>query len=142
MSLTVLSGREAAAAARLIEAVVGSQPPGLPAPAQTAALAAFDRLLAAAPRLNRGALRAMLWAVELGPLVGRWRLPLRRLAPAQRAEYLDQLERLPAARPLRAVLALVKLAFYGEDEVMGRLGYDADAVVGRGRALRVAEARW
>lgn len=126
----------------LLDTVAGSRRPELPAPAQTDALAAFDRLLAAAPAINRRALRGMVWALELGPLAGPWRGRLRRLSPAQRVDYLDHLERLPAARPLRAVLALVKLAYYGDDDVMGRLGYDANAVVARGRALRLAEARW
>jgi hypothetical protein len=57
------------------------------------------------------------------------------------------LERAEAARrpEARALLKLLKsiafLAYYGDDAVMARLGYDADAVVRRARAVRVKEAR-
>jgi hypothetical protein len=141
LSLSVLSRREARVVAGLLDAVVGSQRSELPPPGRTGALGAFDRLLAAAPPVNRRFLRALLWAVELGPVAGPWRRPMRRLSGPERVDYLDRLERLPAARPLRGVLALVKLAYYGEPDVMARLGYDADPVVARGRALRLAEGR-
>ena len=41
-----------------------------------------------------------------------------------------------------ALVALVKLCYYGDDSVMASLGFDPDAVVARGRAVRRAEARW
>jgi hypothetical protein len=43
---------------------------------------------------------------------------------------------------MRPLTALAKLSYYGDDGVSRSLGYDPDAVVARGRALREAEVRW
>jgi hypothetical protein len=109
--MRVLTPREAAAFARRCERLVA---PGgvLPAVADTDAVAFFDAWLAAAPRRNRLGLRALL------ALAGR------------------------APRPLRSVLdSMALLSYYGDPRVSARLGYDADAVAARGRALRLREGR-
>lgn len=124
----------------LLDAVVGSAASGLPPPASTGALAAFERLLSAAPRLNRLGLRSVLWAVELGALgAAPAHRRLSRLPGREREAYLGRVERLPAVKGL---LALVTLAYYGEPEVMSSLGYQPEPIVARGRAVRLAEARW
>lgn len=77
--------------------------------------AALDQFVAAAPRLQRTLLRALL-------------------ALARRPRGAALLAHLPAADQLaRATLALL----YYDDPAQARaLGWDADAVVARGRALR------
>jgi len=114
----------------------------LPPVRRTDAVAAFGAGLAAAPAPNRGLLRALLYAVEVAPLLLGYRGRLRRLSPDTRTEALERLEAGPAGPGLRPLTALAKLAYYGDDGVSGALGYDADAVVARGRALRAAEVRW
>ena len=66
----------------------------------------------------------------------------RQLDPAARAAYLEHLERGRAGRAFAALEAVAKLAYYGDDGVMRVLGYDAEAVVARGRDLRLREGRW
>ena len=139
MSRAAISRREAAITACLVDAVAGDP---LPPRCATDAVAAFDRILAASPAPNRAALRALLWAVELAPLAGPWRRRLRRLSAGEREAFLDRLERGRLARPAQALLALVKLAYYGDGGVMARLGYDPEPLLARGRRLRAAEGRW
>jgi hypothetical protein len=67
---------------------------------------------------------------------------LRRLPRERRAGYLDRLQRGPLALAAEPMLAIAKLGYYGDDAVMRGLGYDADAVVARGRELRREEVRW
>jgi hypothetical protein len=55
--------READIFAAVVDAVVDPEPP-LPAVRDTDAVAAFERWLAAAPPLNRAALRVLLYAIE------------------------------------------------------------------------------
>jgi len=98
--------------------------------------------LASAPSINRGGLRVMLLAVELGPRLSGAGARLRALPRERRAPALAALAHGRSGKPLLALYALAKLAYYGEDPVMRRLGYDAGAVVERARALRTAEARW
>ena len=143
MSLQVLTAREASIFACVCDTVVAPESP-LPPVRETDAVAFLDRWLAASPRLNRTGLRALIYAAELAPralgLGGR----LRSLQEGRRALALERAE--AARRPeARAVLKLLKsiafLAYYGDDAVMARLGYDADVVVRRARALRAKEAR-
>ena len=125
----------------LLEIVVA--PTGeLPPPRETDAAAAFERILARLPALNRAGLRGLLWTLELGPLLRRPHRRLTRLTGAQRAAYVGRFERGPAGRPAEGLVALVKLAYYGDAGVMASLGYDPQGVVARGRALRTAEGRW
>jgi len=101
-----MSRRERALVERYLEEVVAPAPP-LPPVGATDAVDAFDAQLAAAPRLNRLAIRALLHAYAAG-------LPLG-----------------PARGPLRA---LAHISYYGDLGVMRTLGYDPDAVVRRARA--------
>ena len=114
----------------------------LPPLRRTDAVAAFGAGLAAAPVPNRALLRALLYAVEAAPLLLGYGARLRRLRPDARTKALERLEAGPAGAALRPLTALAKLAYYGDDGVSRALGYDPDAVVARGRALREAEVRW
>jgi hypothetical protein len=106
-----MTRREAQRFAALVEAAVRPGP-DLPPVAQTDAVAAFDAWLRAAPRANRLVMRALL------------RVPPRHAGPI--GELL---------------LRLAAYCYYGDAEVMRRLGYDADAVVARAASLRAAEGR-
>ena len=133
--------READVFACLTDAVVAPGA-GHPPLAQTDAVAFLHRYLAASPRRNRAGLRALLLALETGPLALGFGARLRRLPPPARLAYLERLQRSPAAPLAGALEALAKLAYYGDDGVMRSMGYDPDAVVERGRRLRREEARW
>jgi len=98
--------RERALVERYVDEAVAPAPP-LPAVKGTDAVQAFAAQLAAAPRANRLAIRALLVAHAVG-------LPLG-----------------PAREPLRA---LAHISYYGDLGVMRTLGYDPEAVVRRARA--------
>jgi hypothetical protein len=141
MSGAGLHPREASMFACVADTVVA--PAGaLPPVHRTDAVAAFGAQLAASPRPNRALLRALLYAVEVAPVVLGYGARLRRLRPEARIAALERLEAGPAGLALRPLTALAKLTYYGDDGVARTLGYDADAVVARGRALREAEVRW
>ena len=142
MSLAVLRPREASIFACVCDTVVA---PGaaLPPVRETDAVRFFDSWLAAAPRLERIGLRALLYAAELAPRA-RGRGRLRSLDEAGRARALDGLEhaRRPHVRQLAKLLkGIAFLSYYGDDGIMRRLGYDPDAVTARARELRAAEGR-
>lgn len=140
-SLTVLSAREASIFACLVDAVVDPIDP-LPAVRETDAVAAFDASLRAAPAVNRVALRAALLAIETLPRLHAG-ARLRRLSPARRAEALAALDRDPRLGSLaKGLRALAHLHYYGDTGVMRIVGFDPDAVVARGAAVRAAEGRW
>ena len=141
MSRRPLTPRAARSFESLVETVAA---PGgvLPPVSRTDAVAAFEVILAASPAINRIGLLALLRAVELGPLVTADRRRFSRLAPERRLAWMQRLERSPAGPVFEALIAMAKLAYYGDDGVMGALGYDADANRARGRALRAAEGRW
>ena len=90
----------------------------------TDAVEGFDAWMAAAPAANRAAVRAALLALGTR-LRGRDR--------AERAEWLRSAPQL--MEPLRAVAAA---AYYGDEDVMRRLGYDAAERVRRGAQVRAA----
>ena len=141
--LAVLSPREASIFACLADTVVAPEPV-LPPVRETDAVAFFDRWMARAPRVNRIALRALLYAIEAGPLALGYGARMRRLSSELRAEYLHALEqnRLPQLRQLAKLLqGFGQLAYYGDDGVMLRIGYDAEANVARGRELRQRDGR-
>lgn len=98
--------RERALIARYVDEAVAPAPP-LPPVAATDAVAAFAAQLAAAPRMNRLALRALLVARGVGVPLG------------------------PAEEPLRV---LAHMSYYGDLGVMRTLGYDPDAVLRRAHA--------
>ena len=140
--LRTISGREASIFACFTDAVVAPEPL-LPPVRQTDAVAFFDHWLGLLPRANRVGMRVLLLAAELAPLAthgGR----LRRLDRGRRVEWLERVEH-SANGHVRMLMKLMesaaKLSYYGDDGVLGRLGYDAETNLERGRRLRVAEGR-
>ena len=141
--LAVLSPREASIFACLADTVVAPEPL-LPPVRETDAVAFFDRWMARAPRMNRIGLRALLYSLEVGPRALGFGTRMRRLTPERRIEYLRALEQssAPQLRQLAKLLqGFGQLAYYGDDQVMLRIGYDADANVARGRELRMRDGR-
>ena len=121
---------------------VGAPAPPLPAVRDTDVAAAFDRVLAAAPRRNALGLRAALHALELAPRALGHGARLRALDPDARLRVLQRLDESPVRPLLYALRGLAQMAYYGSDRAARVVGYDADAVVARARALRTAEGRW
>lgn len=138
-----MTAREASIFACVVDTVVAPEPL-LPPVRDTDAAAFLERWLASSPRLNRISLRALLHAAELCPRALGLHGRLRRLSGADRARLLERLERHRISA-IRALVRLVKqiacLSYYGDDAVMLRLGYDAEANMRRGRGLRAAERR-
>lgn len=142
--MKALSGREASIFACFTDAVVAPEPL-LPPVRQTDAVEFFDDWMARSPRLNRLGMRALLYVLELSPLLaGPRRTRLRRLDRPDRTRWLNAVEKAPRAE-LRLVYKLVKgaaqLSYWGDDALMKSVGYDADANVRRGRELRAREGR-
>ena len=141
--LRVLSGREASIFACLADTVIAPGD-GLPAIRDTDAVRFFDDWLALLPKPNRAAMRALLWAAELAPLAAGFGRRLRGLDPVRRTEFLRAVEHASRTQ-LRLVAKLIvsaaQLSYYGDDAVLGRLGYDAAANLERGKRLRAAEGR-
>jgi hypothetical protein len=141
--LEVLSPREASIFACLVDAMLAPEP-DLPPVAQTSAVQSFDQWLARSPSLNRTGLRAALYLAEVLPLAMGRGARLRRLERGQRTRFVADAERrAPSAVRLLFTSLRVFAAFnyYGDDQISRRLGFDADAVVARGRELRRAEGR-
>ena len=142
-SLSTLSPREASIFACLVDTVAAPEPV-LPPVRQTDAAFFFDRWLTAAPKRNAAGMRALLVGMEFGPFLMGYRTRFRRLGVAERVQYFEAIEksRNPHVRQLAKLLkGTAFLAYYGDDDVMRRIGYDADANVARGRALRELEGR-
>jgi hypothetical protein len=142
-SLSVLTPREASIFACLVDALVAPEPV-LPPVRQTDAAFFFDRWMAAAPKKNSRGMRALLFALEVAPVAMGYRARFRRLAPADRVRFLTAVEknRNPQVRQLaKLVKGAAFLSYYGDDGIMHRVGYDADANVERGRELRAVEGR-
>jgi hypothetical protein len=114
---SVLTRREAAIFAAVVDAVVAPAPP-LPPVADTDAVPAFDALLAAAPPLNRAALRVLLHIANLA-----------RLRTRSRERRLAVLARLGA--PADALRSLAAASYWGDAGAQRAIGYDAPA--GRAR---------
>jgi hypothetical protein len=107
----VLTEHEARIFACLTDTVLAPAPP-LPPVHETDAVEAFDAWLAAAPAVNRAAMRALLRALGARLL---------RLAPARRLPFLRRVEkRLPLIEPLRGAAAL---SYYGDRRVQRLIGY-------------------
>jgi hypothetical protein len=138
-----LTPREASIFACVADTVVAPEP-ALPPVRETDAVTFFDDWMARSPALNRLGMRALLYAIELAPLLTGAGRRLRRLDRDARARWLTAVERSPNGQ-VRLVAKLVKgsaqLAYYGDDRVLGLCGYDADANLERGRELRVREGR-
>ena len=143
MALGALSPREASIFACLADTVVAPEPV-LPPVRETDAVEFFDRWMARAPRANRIALRGLLLTLELAPRFLGFGARMRQLDPDQRAQYLHAIERnrIPQLRQLAKLMqGFGQLAYYGDDRVMLRIGYDAEANVARGRKLRARDGR-
>jgi hypothetical protein len=142
-SLSVLTPREASIVACLVDTVVAPEPV-LPSVSRTDAAFFFDRWMAAAPKKNSRGMRSLLFALELAPLALGYGRRFRRLDPAERVRFMQAVERNANPR-VRQLTKLVKgaafLSYYGDDGVMRRVGYDADANLARGRELRALEGR-
>jgi hypothetical protein len=140
--LRTISGREASIFACFTDAVVAPEPV-LPPVRETDAVAFFDHWMGLLPRPNRVGMRALLLVAELAPLVshgGR----LRRLDRRRRGDWVQRVEhsRNGHVRMLMKLMeSAAQLAYYGNDAVALRIGYDAEANLRRGRELRAAEGR-
>ena len=139
----MLSPREASIFACLVDTVAAPEPL-LPPVADTDCAFFFDRWMAESPVLNSRGMRGLLYMVELMPLLLGYRRRFRRLEPDARVRYVRAIER--SSNPqVRQLVKLIKgaafLAYYGDDGVMLRIGYDAAANVERGRMLRLREGR-
>ncbi|MBJ7330615.1 MAG: hypothetical protein JHC95_12015 [Solirubrobacteraceae bacterium] len=139
--MNALSGREASIAACLCDTVV-SPAGGLPPVSRTDAITALDHTLASGPAITRFGLRGLILMLEVVPLVLGEGHRLRRLSGARRAAVLDRLSHGPLAAAVEAVTAVMAFSYFGDAAVMRSLGYDAEANVARGRALRDGEGRW
>jgi hypothetical protein len=143
MDLVCLAPREASIFACLVDTVAAPEPV-LPPVAQTDCAFAFDRWMAASPTVNARGMRALLLALEVMPLAMGFGRRFRRLPLDQRARFFEKVEHSPN-KHLRRLTKVLKgaafLAYYGDDNVMRRIGYDAQANVNRGRALRASEGR-
>jgi hypothetical protein len=141
--MKALTRREASIFACFTDTVVAPEPV-LPPVRETDAVASFDDWMARSPRLNRVGMRALLYALELSPILTGSRARLRKLDPAARARWLTAIEGAPQPE-LRLVFKLLKgaaqLSYWGDDRLMLHVGYDADANVRRGRQLRADEGR-
>jgi hypothetical protein len=141
--LSAITPREASIFACVTDAVVAPEPV-LPPVRHTDAVAFFDDWMACSPRLNRLGMRALLYVLELSPLVTGFGARLRRLDRDARTRWLDAIERAPRAE-VKLVAKLVKgaaqLSYYGDDAVLLRMGYDPEANLARGRELRLREGR-
>lgn len=141
--LSALRPREASIFACVCDTVVAPEPV-LPPVRETDAALFFDRWMARSPRVNRIALRGLLYALELAPLLLGFGARLRRLPPERRAAALDRLEALapgPLGHVVKLITGMASLAYYGDDAILRRIGYDPDANVARGRELRALEGR-
>jgi hypothetical protein len=142
-ALSVLSPREASIFACLVDTVAAPEPL-LPPVCRTDAAFFFDRWMAASPRPNAIGMRSLLWALELAPLALGFRHRFRTLAVPARVRYFDRIEhsRNPHVRQLtKLVKGAAFLSYYGDVEIMRRVGYDPDANVARGRELRARDGR-
>src|SRR4051794_41354952 len=93
--MKALSGREASIFACFTDAVVAPEPV-LPPVRQTDAVEFFDDWMARSPRLNRIGMRALLYVLELSPLLaGPRRTRLRRLDRPERTRWLEAVEKAP-----------------------------------------------
>jgi hypothetical protein len=141
--LTVLSPREASIFACVVDTYCA--PAGdMPAVRETDAALFADRLMAHSRALNRIGFRVALHVAELGPLTTGHRARLRRLAPEDRRDFalsLDRSRHLPGRALGRMLKLVATLAYYGDDGVLATLGYDPEAKLASGRALRAAEGR-
>lgn len=143
MELVCLGPREASIFACLVDTVAAPEPL-LPPVAQTDCAFAFDRWMAAGPAINARAMRALLLGLELMPLAMGHGRRFRRLPAGERARFIRGLEHVHS-KHVKQLVKMLKgaafLAYYGDDDVMRQVGYDAEANLERARAVRLREGR-
>jgi hypothetical protein len=143
MDLVCLAPREASIFACLVDTVAAPEPL-LPPVARTDCAFAFDRWMAAGPTVNALSLRVVLLTLELMPLAMGYGRRFRRLPVAERARFVKAIEG-SSNRHVRQLTKVLKgaafLAYYGDDNVMRRVGYDAEANLERARAIRRRDGR-
>jgi hypothetical protein len=143
MSFQTITPREASIFACLADTAITPEPV-LPPVRETDAAEFLDEWMALTPRLIASGLRTLLYVLELAPLALGFGRRLRRLPVERRAEFLHRVERSPVVQ-VRQIAKLLKsmafLAYYGDDRIMLRCGYDAEANLRRGRELRAREGR-
>jgi hypothetical protein len=143
MTLETITPREASIFACLTDTAAAPEPV-LPAVRDTDAAIFFDHWMSLSPQLLARGMRGLMYVLELAPLALGYGHRLRRLPVDERVEFLHRFERASVVQ-VRQIAKLLKssafLAYYGDDSVMLRCGYDADANLRRGRELRAAEGR-
>jgi hypothetical protein len=142
-ALKALKPREAKIFARLADSYCGPDP-ALPPVAETSAVAFVDDLVAHSSRVNRIGFRLILRIVDLVPLLRGYRARFTSLAAPRRTEFVHGLDRSRWAiiRILGRLLKTVAvMSYYGDERVLETNGFDAKAIVARGRALREQEGR-
>jgi hypothetical protein len=138
-----LRPREAAVFASLTEAYCRPEP-AFPRLAMTDTVAFIDAFGARSRRLNRIGFRVILWVVELAPLVRGYGATFTRLAADRQAQFVRGLDRSRwqlLQVGFRLLKTLAVMSYYGDAGVLRAIGYDAEANVARGRALRRSEGR-
>jgi hypothetical protein len=134
-----VTARERAIFVAFTDTVVAPDPV-LPPVETTDAARFFESWLDRAPRLNAIALRAALRLLDAATLVSH-RRRFHNLPQQDRADYLKRLERSHLRQAAKALKGIAFLCYYGDDHLMKRLGYDADANLARAHKLRAAEGR-
>src|SRR3954466_12012345 len=126
MDLVCLAPREASIFACLVDTVAAPEPL-LPPVAQTDCAVAFDRWMAASPAINARGMRALLLALEVLPVAMGFGRRFRRPPVGERARFVARVEH-SSNKHVRQLTKLLKgaafLAYYGDDGVMRRVGYD------------------
>ncbi len=140
--LRALTPREASIFACVTDTIVAPAPV-LPAVSRTDAVMSFDRWLSLSPRINRLGLRMLLYAVEIAPRLIGSPARLRRLTEHERGKALERAQRSGSvgAGLTKLLEGLAFLSYYGDEDVMRVLGYDAASNVARARELRAREGR-
>ena len=143
VTLQTISPREASIFACLADTAIAPEPV-LPPVHETDAAFFFDEWITRSPKLIANGLRLLLYAIEIAPVALGFGKRMRKLDVADRAEFLRRFEKAPVIQ-IRQVAKLMKsaafLAYYGDDRIMLRCGYDAEANLRRGRELRRTEGR-
>jgi hypothetical protein len=138
-----LRAREAAVFASITEAYCRPEP-DLPPVARTDAVAFIDDFAVRSRALNRVGFRLILWVVEFAPLLRGYGATFTRLAADRQARFVRALDRSRwqlLQVGFRLLKTLAVMSYYGDPGVLRAIGYDAEANVARGRALRRAEGR-
>jgi hypothetical protein len=141
--LKALKPREAQIFAGLTDSYCGPEP-ALPPVGQTSAVEFVDALVARSGRVNRIGFRAILRIVDFVPLIRGYRTRFTKLTPRRRTEFVRGLEasRWAIVRVLgRLLKTIAVMSYYGDEHVLHSSGFDPQAIVARGQAIRREEGR-